>query len=322
MSEATEIRPAEIDWMTRAIGKGARLRASTKLPGSTSSDLFRCTVETAASTFDVVLRRYASVDDADPNVEAWALTKAAAADVGAPGLLAVNQGAADILPSMVLMTAVPGRVDLRPADVDGWLRSMASAMWRIHQLPADDAPNDFFTYYNGRTPPPSLEWSIPTPPRSSAPLPRREGKEIRIMREDWERAIELANRPAPEQPMHFIHRDFHPCNVLFDGDRLTGVVDWPSSCRGMAGVDIAHCRWNLALMYGVDMADRLVDAYREFAGVDWDYDPHFDLVELVEKTWTAPSVYPGWPIFGLTGLTDALMIERTEALLARALSRT
>lgn len=41
------------------------------------------------------------------------------------------------------------------------------------------------------------------------------------------------------------HRDFHPGNLIWRGDTLTGVVDWTTSMAGPAWLDVAHFRVNL-----------------------------------------------------------------------------
>jgi Ser/Thr protein kinase RdoA (MazF antagonist) len=58
-----------------------------------------------------------------------------------------------------------------------------------------------------------------------------------------------------------LHRDFHHGNVLWAEGRISGVVDWPCACIGPRGMDVAHTRANLALVNGLEMADRFLAAY-------------------------------------------------------------
>ena len=71
----------------------------------------------------------------------------------------------------------------------------------------------------------------------------------------WRRAFEIARGPVPGYSPVLCHRDFHPGNVLWHAGRVTGVVDWTNTCRGPAACDVAHCRNNLALLFGLDAAD-------------------------------------------------------------------
>jgi Ser/Thr protein kinase RdoA (MazF antagonist) len=311
--ETVPLTQAEIDWICTSIRPNARLLAATELVGATTSKLFLCELEidkaissanSKLSNELVVLRRYSVSDQclsaAEMVVqEALALEAANNADLPTPCLIASDLAASNGRNPVLLMSCVPGRVVLMPPNIDNWLREMAGALYAIHQVPADYAPYHYFPWYDEHQ---------PTVPEWSAQC------------SEWETAISIALGAPPNNPQHFIHRDFHPCNVLFNGDRLSGVVDWVNGCRGMAGVDIAHCRWNLALLHGIDAADRFVDMYREFAGRNWTYDPYFDLVELCEKSWT-PNIYLGWLAHKVSGLTDRLMLERTEAMLLSALAR-
>ncbi|WP_081412680.1 phosphotransferase [Fictibacillus gelatini] len=38
--------------------------------------------------------------------------------------------------------------------------------------------------------------------------------------------MQCITRNYPDARNGFIHRDYHPCNVLWEDGRLTGVVDW------------------------------------------------------------------------------------------------
>jgi aminoglycoside phosphotransferase (APT) family kinase protein len=52
----------------------------------------------------------------------------------------------------------------------------------------------------------------------------------------------------------FIHRDFHPWNVLWNG-AVAGVIDWSQASIGPVGMDVAHCRANLTIGFGTEAAD-------------------------------------------------------------------
>ena len=52
---------------------------------------------------------------------------------------------------------------------------------------------------------------------------------------DWVRAVGEQHDTADGDDL--VHVDFHPGNMLFSGDRLTGVVDWAIRHHGPADVD-------------------------------------------------------------------------------------
>ena len=90
----------------------------------------------------------------------------------------------------------------------------------------------------------------------------------------------------------FIHRDFHPGNVLWSRGRATGVVDWANACRGPWGCDLGICRRNLVDLGGPDAADRFVAAYESLTGRE--YHPYWEIASILEgrgpSSWDPPAV--------------------------------
>ena len=62
------------------------------------------------------------------------------------------------------------------------------------------------------------------------------------------------------------HGDFWSGNTLWEGDRLTGIVDWSGAMSAPRGVDIAWCRQDLVLLGSTVAADRFLDAYESTTG--------------------------------------------------------
>lgn len=50
------------------------------------------------------------------------------------------------------------------------------------------------------------------------------------------------NRPTPAQPEVICHGDFHPLNVVMDGDTLSGVIDWSQAIAAEPAFDVAATR--------------------------------------------------------------------------------
>jgi hypothetical protein len=110
-------------------------------------------------------------------------------------------------------------------------------------------------------------------------------------------------------------------NVLWQGERLSGIVDWPNACRGPAGIDLGWCRANLSGMYGVEIADRFLDIFLKAAGGTFSYDPFWDLMVIIDALPGPPEVYEPWLEFGLDHLTDELDRIRLEHYLQSVLAR-
>jgi aminoglycoside phosphotransferase (APT) family kinase protein len=286
-----------------AAGEGTEVVGVQALEGGTSSAVHALDLrDHSGRPHAVVLRRFVRADwlAEEPDAvlrEAAALRLAADGGLPAPRLLALDaRGAAigDDRPAL-LMTRLPGRIVWEPADVtpdgriapvgearrDGpaasdrrlpsasasrlddraalgrWLDGLAQALAAIHAVPVDDAPAEIGPYD---------DWGllIEGPPASSR-LPDR----------TWERAFALFAEPVAAG-RRFIHRDFHPGNVLWHDGAVSAVVDWASASLGEPDADVGYCRENLARAHSVAVADRFLARHRALTG-DRPLDPAWDV---------------------------------------------
>ena len=305
-SRAVTALPAETaNWAAQAVGPGAHVQNVRRLAGSTSSTLYALDILGRAAPLPAVLRVYnnaamlASEPDA-PRREAAALERVTAAGLAAPMLLACDpDGTASGGVPCLLMTRLPGEVILCPSDLDHWLYGLAEALLPLHQISADDCPWSYRPYVDV----PTL-----TPPAWSR-VPHL-----------WESALALTLEPPPPVPLRFIHRDYHPNNVLWQNGRVSGIVDWPNACVGAAGIDVGWCRKNLLFLYGVPAADRFLRAYERLAGPAFSYHPHWDLRVIAEELPGPPRPYPPWAEFGVR-VTAEMMRERVDDYLESVLAR-
>ena len=95
----------------------------------------------------------------------------------------------------------------------------------------------------------------------------------------WEQAFAVLGQDPPSYDGTFLHRDFHPRNVLWTGDEITGIVDWVETSWGPAWLDVAHCRTNLAITHGTEVADRFGAAYQRLTGRE--PQRYFDVMDVV-----------------------------------------
>jgi aminoglycoside phosphotransferase (APT) family kinase protein len=98
--------------------------------------------------------------------------------------------------------------------------------------------------------------------------------------ETWAQLIDALGDGEPSAKPVFLHRDYHPGNLLWEKGTLSGIVDWPSSCRGPRGMDVAHARGNLALVDGVVAAEQFLRAYRQIVP-SYDHNPWWDIADLL-----------------------------------------
>ena len=99
----------------------------------------------------------------------------------------------------------------------------------------------------------------------------------------WERVFARIDPVRPASPARFIHRDYHPGNALWDGERVTGIVDWATAAAGPAGIDLARMRQNLAGWHGRAVADRFTAWYVRAGGDPAARDPFWDLLDAADS---------------------------------------
>jgi aminoglycoside phosphotransferase (APT) family kinase protein len=252
---------AALRWVEQVLrGKVRRVQAYR---GGSSSAIHGVRVETGAGTETFVLRRYVidELNAEEPDLaerEALALQVLTTCELETPQLLAVDTTGSEAGHPAVLMTRVPGRLDWSPSDFRPWLRELASLLPVLHETPADPRLGDFAPY-------PPEDWDPPDWLRDK-----------RL----WHRLVELYHRPPLDDDRVFIHRDYHPGNVLFRRAQVTGVVDWQAACLGPRCADVWHCRANLLGRFGRSVADDFLAAWTAVSGQT--YNPWAEAVMLVD----------------------------------------
>ncbi|WP_046084743.1 phosphotransferase family protein [Streptomyces antioxidans] len=294
--------------MSRHLEAGERVVGAEALHGGITAEMRRLTVGTRdGGTRDLVLRTLVNAQHAKDwlNREASALTLLTGTGVPAPGLLAVDPTATHCERPSLLMTQLAGLTVLDDGGLETRVPVLARQLVAIHALrPAERPPE-----YVART------------TADTVVVPK--GADTAV----WAAAIDVMRKPAPSYEGRFLHRDFHPGNVLFGdalspgaaGVRITGVVDWAQTSWGPADIDVAHCSTNLVLLHGPAWGLRFAEAYEEAGGalaataserLYWRVRDGLALseeVRLVSRPWRAA---------GRTELTARAVEERLDAYVA------
>jgi aminoglycoside phosphotransferase (APT) family kinase protein len=252
-------------WVENSLG--ARVLTAEPMEGGNSSAVHRLTL--SGWTSAVIMRRYVLEWTADepeiPVNEALVLDLLSSSpSVLAPRLLAADPLGTDAGVPTTVMSALTGSVVWDPPAVAPWLAALVDLAERIHALPVSASLSSWRPYEPELVPP---AWT-------------------RHQRA-WELALEAYYGPRPEMDRVFLHRDFHPGNVLWTDGVITGVVDWVSACAGPPEEDIAHCRVNLARHHGLATADRFLRMWLDATGRS-SYDPYHDLVNVVSMVDETP----------------------------------
>ena len=254
---------AALRWVESELG--ARVEGVRACKGGSSSAIHLVRLSRGTSRLTVVLRRYviAELNDEEPDIaerEARVLRLLNRCEITTPELLAVDTSGDRAGAPAIVMTRVPGRVEWSPTDIEPWLHQLAELLPQLHASP--------ITVADGVQP------FRPYEPESWGPPPWMRNPKL------WDRAVEVFHGARLDPDGVFIHRDFHPGNVLWRRGRVAGLVDWQAASVGPRTVDVVHCRSNLLSRFGAEVADRFLAIWQRMTGCD--YHPWAEVVMLVD----------------------------------------
>jgi aminoglycoside phosphotransferase (APT) family kinase protein len=288
--------------MTAEIAPGAETRRVRPIGGGLASATFA--VDTTAG--DLILKLFRPHRRAEAPLEWERLTFAQRAmGVPVPEPVALDAAGRWFGSPALVMSRLPGRADVSPADLDGWLRQLARALAAIHGTDTAGADGSLLGD------PPQGHWGIG----------------------DWER-LELEpsalvdrcvaairrHRLSPDGAPVLMHGDFHPGNIVWSQGTLTGVVDWAAARLGSRWFEVAYCRAGIALLFGMRGVRRLTEHYLEVASAAPVDLPVFDLMcGLVARQFGPTKWLPSYRHQGCTD-TSRQFAARTTPFLRRALA--
>ncbi|MGP3966628.1 phosphotransferase family protein [Streptomyces sp. 6N223] len=306
-------------WVEKVLGDGARVVGVERLRGGWTAEMRALRVSreghtegvAGAGAEDVVLRSFVKpffVRHAAGLLtrEAATLRLLAGTDVPAPALHGVDAAGELCAHPSLLMSRLPGSVRVGQEGHEARIPLLARELARIHRVrvPEAERPRTYQAW---------------TGPERVVRPPATERPGL------WERAEAAIRREPPAYEGCFLHRDFHPGNVLFtgreggDGLAVRGVVDWVETSWGPADLDVAHCSTALALLHGVPAALRFADAYAA-AGGETAADPaarrYWRLLDALAFAPDAEKVAVSWRALGRTDLTPGVLARRLEAYVA------
>lgn len=301
-------------WVERQLSAGERVEGVTALRGGWTSQMRRLDLHGPGGRRSLVLRSFVKpffVRHAEGLLsrEAAVLSLLGETDVPAAALVAVDATARHCDRPSLLMSLLPGtvRVDDRGAGERAAL--LAGQLARVHRVRV-----------SARTRPRAYQ------PWTSAERVCPPGDSRRP--ELWRRAVDVIRREPPAYRGCFLHRDFHPGNVLFPEDgaglRIGGVVDWVETSWGPDDLDVAHCATALALLHGADAGMRFADLYAAAGGSLAEVPGahlHWRLLDALASAPDAEKLAGPWRELGRTDLTPDVLTARPEGYVEALLER-
>ncbi|MEU2394970.1 phosphotransferase [Streptomyces sp. NPDC007369] len=301
-------------WVEQGLSEAERIERVVRLRGGWTSEMRRLDLCGPEGQRSLVLRSFVKpffVRHAEGLLtrEATILRLLGDTDVPAATLTAVDATAQCCDRPSLLMSLLPGTVHLGDPGADDRAELLARQLVRIHQLPviAQQRPRTYQAWVS--------------PERVALPA-ATERPEL------WQRAVDVIRREPPAYQGCFLHRDFHPGNVLFTGTendlQISGVVDWVETSWGPADLDVAHCSTALALLHGIPAGMRFADRYVAAGGTladDGAAHLYWRLLDALGFAPDAEKVAVPWRELGRVDLTASLLTQRLEGYIASLFSR-
>ncbi|MEV5982177.1 phosphotransferase [Streptomyces sp. NPDC052114] len=313
-------------WVEKGLSEAERIERVERLRGGWTSEMRRLDIDGPRGRRALVLRSFVKpfyVRHAEGLLtrEAEVLGLLAGSDVPAAELVAVDATARYCDHPSLLMTLLPGTVRLGDEGSDRRADLLARRLLGIHRLPvtASTRPRTYQAW---------------TSPERVSPPEDTDRPEL------WHRAVDVIRREPPTYRACFLHRDFHPGNVLFEGEeseegdgsggvegdglRISGVVDWVETSWGPADLDVAHCSTALALLHGVPVGMRFADCYVAAGGTLADEPTahlYWRLLDALAFAPDAEKVAVPWREVGRVDLTRAVLTRRLEDYLQALFDR-
>jgi aminoglycoside phosphotransferase (APT) family kinase protein len=244
-------------WIRRYLGPGAQLGPA--LVGGATSDVRLVEVGERRAVLKQIRNPAWLAERPDVVAyEARVLELVATTSIPVPRVLAVDESGIEAGHPSLLLSWIDGAPAGECANPDEWLDELVTLAVQIAAVDPPDWIRPFARYLEPEAAVPPV-WAV------DAGV--------------WRRAIEIVGGAAPAAPLGFIHRDYHPWNVLWNG-AVVGVVDWSQTSHGPVPTDVAHCRANLAIRFDAETAEDFKSRWETKTG--WSHDPYWDLVTCVD----------------------------------------
>jgi aminoglycoside phosphotransferase (APT) family kinase protein len=256
-------------------------------------------IRTASPEQEFILREFPPGDDAARD-EVRVLTALDGLDGLAPRLLAKGAGGKPSEGSWLLISRLPGAADITPGQPAAWAAQLGEALARVHATPRNRLTGFLSVFHRPR----SFLTAVSGPAAS----------------------VVAANRELlTSAPAVLTHYDYWSGNTVWEGGRITGVVDWSGGCLGPRGYDVGWCRLDLYLLYGEHIADTFLGSYQTASKSVLSDVLLWDLWAVARSHERVESWVPNYRDLGRVDLTAGELRERhrawTDHLIANSMGK-
>lgn len=239
---------------------GGTIQDVSPFEGQNSHSMYAMQWTTADGTTPLVLRLYQGAHrDAEFRTEAGGLRDLYRLSYPVPEMFTTVEDENVLGAPFILMERLPGeplgKVVLgQPERIPQWIEKVASLLLRLHRLDWHKAfDSEVFDF--GTDPLEYADRQVKWWTRRAATVHAERAVEGFV----WLRSNIYRTRRATD--LSLVHRDFHPNNLMANGERVTGVLDWGELAIADPAVDVGWTRMILASELNPICADGFTTSY-------------------------------------------------------------
>lgn len=211
----------------------------------------------------------------------------------APRLLA--EGVNDAIP-WLLLSRLPGTADITSGEPEAVAAELALALSTVHRVRGDHLTS-FRRVFE----------------MAGGGLEDLSGAAASIVEARWQH--------INDEPLVLTHFDFWSGNVVWDADRLSGIVDWNGGSLGPRGFDVSWCRLDLYLLYDEKIADFFLHSYEAAFGERLSDPALWDCWAVARSDDSVHTWVPNYLDLGRPDLTAEVLRKRHHEWTDNSLNR-
>ncbi|MGH2728438.1 MAG: phosphotransferase family protein, partial [Actinomycetota bacterium] len=126
---------------------------------------------------------------------------------------------------------------------------------------------------------------------------------------------------SPPRGSVFVHGDLWPGNLIWTGGEIAALIDWKTAGVGAPGVDVGGLRNSVAIMFGLEAPDHVLDGWERASGTKASDIAYWDVVAALNTRTELEARF--WSIGGAPppdGLDDVGATDRRDGFLRAALT--
>ncbi len=127
--------------------------------------------------------------------------------------------------------------------------------------------------------------------------------------------------PTESGPPVLVHGDFWPGNMLWQGDRLVGVIDWEDAALGNRYYDLAIARFDSCFIFGREAMLELTQIYEQTVGLNAHLLAVWDLVAALRASHGISQWAVGFDELGRPDLIEGVIWQSHRWFIDQAIAR-